>query len=442
MSCRPYRLLVGLALALSARLAAQASGAASLGLISRHQLPNGLDVVLAPDPSEARIAIELWVRMGSRDEPAGRFGLAHFFEHATPIGQGLRSTTMGRQLLDSLAIDRNAVTRFDYTRYFTLVPVEGLEVGVLAVADRLRADPVQEFAVPQVELHRRNVAAEIVRFALTPWGWPVRSALLEGTFGPGHPYGHHLYGSEQQTRDISADDLLRWHRAHFRPEYATLILVGGFDGALALATIRRTFGSIPGGRRPAPGTAMNVVASRGSASLRLPGASSATLLSWALPPWGSPDHAALTLIGRILVDRLAGDRPAPVDSTSAVVEFWQLGGRLGVSATLTGEPARPAVEKWLYQEVKDVSERGVPESEFEAARHTVLGEVRGHLRRLGWFSSRAELLGEGVIYTDDPAAFLGILQRLAELDPSDVQQAARRWIAGSGFRLSVEPSRP
>jgi predicted Zn-dependent peptidase len=396
-------------------------------------------VVLAPDDAAAEVAIELWVHVGARHESPGRFGLAHFFEHAMPFGQGVIRTRLGRALFDSMRTNSNALTRFDYTRYYTQLRPEALDLFLLAAADRLRADPVLELTTGHVNAHRRNVQAEIARAANGTWGWPVKSALHAATFGPHHPYGHHMYGSDAETRDATADDMLRWFRAHMRPEYTTLVVVGEFDTTAARAAIERAFGGIPGGARPARAAPWVPPAAPITDTVSIAADRSYVFFSWPVPPASSDAEASLSLLARVLTRRLAASRPAAVEDASAEAEFWELAGRFGLTAEFRpdAEENRPAVEAWLRRALTDLVTRGPTEAELRAARDGELADIREQMVALGWQGSRAELLGEGVIFSDDPDAFRVLLERQQSVSPAVARRTAEQWLSGRGAVLVV-----
>jgi predicted Zn-dependent peptidase len=430
--------LAALLLALPPRGAAPQASVPPLAW-SQYRLDNGLDVVLAPDDAATEVSVEWWVHVGARHEAPGRFGLAHFFEHAMPFGQGLIRTASGRRLLDSMRTNGNALTRFDYTRYYVQGRPEALDLFVLAAADRLRADPRRELTDERVAAHRRNVTAEIARQASGTWGWPVKHALHVGTFGPQHPYGHHMYGSDAETAATSPDDMLRWFRAHLRPEYATLIVVGRFDTAAARAAIDRSFGAIPGGTRPSRAAPVPVTTVAGADTVTIASDEGHVMLSWAVPHWASPERVALDLLAQVLTERLAASRPAAVRTAEAETEFWELAGRFGMQATVeSGSRAVEArAERWMRAALERLIAGGVTADELSRARAARTAAIRDHMAVIGWQGSRTELLGEGAILAGDPGAYVRQLERQGSVTPDLVQRTAAQWLASPGFVLVV-----
>lgn len=410
----------------------------------RYQLRNGLDVVLAPDDTAAEVSVELWVHMGARHESPGRFGLAHFFEHAMPFGQGVIRTGLGRELVDSMRTNSNAITRFDYTRFYTQARAEALELFLHVAADRLRADPVLELTPERLAVHRRNVRSEIGRAANGTWGWPVKSALHAATFGPQHPYGHHIYGSEAETRDVTADDMLRWFRAHIRPEYTTLIVTGRFDTATARLAIERAFGGIAGGERPDRAAPAVPIMAPVVDTVTITSRTSYVFLSWVVPQAASEERAPLTLLARVLTERLRANRPASVEDAMAETEFWELAGRFGLRASFPSEVEadRPVVEAWLRGTLADLLTNGVTLAELRAARDAELVDIREQMAALGWQRSRTELLGEGVIFSDNPDAYRVQLARQESVTPDAARRTAVQWLGDRGALLVVRGVAP
>lgn len=403
--------------------------------VSRFELRNGLAVVLAPDSAATEASIELWLDFGTRDEPPGKFGLAHFYEHATPFGYGVGRTTAGRRLLDSLRTNSNARTRPDYTRYYQQTRAEGLDLFLRVFADRLAADPAVELTAAHTERHRANVAAEIARQAPGRFGWPVRYADLSGTFGVAHPYGHAGYGSDIETQAVTADDLVRWSRAHFRPELATLIVVGPMDTATTRRAIERHFGGIPGGARPARTAWAPTVATAITDTVMVPTDIHRVLLSWPGPSWDHADRAAMEIASRVLASRLVAAAPDWIAAVGADYDRREFGGHVQVRAELTAARDMARAERWLRSRVAELGRDGPTAAELDAARAGLRADLVEQLTRLGWAASRSELIGESVMFTGDPGAWRSHANRALAVTAGDVQAVVWQWLDSPGFAL-------
>jgi predicted Zn-dependent peptidase len=403
----------------------------------RYTLDNGLDVVLAPDSSVAEASVELWVRVGTRDEPPGKFGLTHFWEHATPFGMGMGRTTAGRRLLDSLRTGSNARTRLDYTLYYQQTRAEGLDLFLRVFADRLAADPTAEHTPAQAEWHRANVIAEMARQAPGRYGWPSRYAERAGTFGVAHPYGHAGYGSDEETAAITADDLLRWSRAHFRPEYSTLIVVGQMDTTAVRGAIARFFGRIPGGTRPPLTPWAPTIRTAVADTVSVPADQHRILVNWPGPAWGTADDGHLMVLKHILSARVAASKPGWLAEVGANYERAQLAGRLQVYAAMASADDLRRAERLLRSLVAELAQDGPREEELSAARTAIRQELMSKLSRLGWDASRSELLGESMLFAGDPDAWRRHANRAIAATREQVREAAGRWFTTPGFALTT-----
>ena len=104
----------------------------------KYKLPNGLEVILAPDPAVPLVAVNVWYHVGSGDEVPGRSGFAHLFEHM--MFQGSKNVGSDRhfEVLRKLGSDEiNGTTNTDRTNYYEVVPSNQLETGLWLESDRM-----------------------------------------------------------------------------------------------------------------------------------------------------------------------------------------------------------------------------------------------------------------------------------------------------------------
>src|SRR5215470_13623117 len=164
-------------------------------------LKNGLQVILQPDLTQSEVAVEFWIHTGTRDEEMGKFGFAHFFEHATPYG--LTKDTVLLNDFRSVRTNGNAQTRKDYTRYYVQAKASALALALKYAADRFKADTLS-ITDTLIERHRRNVLNEMNRQETNPFFSPGASQIREAmTFGKDYPYGHGSYGSIKENEKFT-----------------------------------------------------------------------------------------------------------------------------------------------------------------------------------------------------------------------------------------------
>src|SRR6267154_6818373 len=211
-------------------------------------LPNGLRVLSAPDRSSPTVAIQVWYHVGSKDDPQNRSGFAHLFEHIM-----FKSTkNMKSEMMDRLTEDvggfNNAFTADDVTVYFEVVPSNYLETLLWAEADRLSGLTVDE---ESFHSERAVVEEEFRQSILAPPYGKFFYALEQKSFTT-HPYKRPGIGSIENLEAATVENVQKFHTTYYRPDNATLLVVGDFDPKQLDAWVDKYFGSIPKQNLPLP----------------------------------------------------------------------------------------------------------------------------------------------------------------------------------------------
>ncbi|MGF1545134.1 MAG: M16 family metallopeptidase [Parvularculaceae bacterium] len=266
----------------------------------KRTLDNGLDVYALKDPSTALVSVHVWYDVGSKDDPKGRSGFAHLFEHI--MFKATRN--MPAETLDRLAEDvggyNNASTYDDFTNYYETVPAAHLERILWAEAERMGSLVVDD----EIFEAERDVVKEELRQRVyaSPYGRLFYLHLAQANYDV-HPYGRPGIGSIEDLDAASADDVRAFHAAYYRPDNAVLVVSGNFDDATLDAWVDRYFGPIakPDARIPR----VDAVEPRrdGPRDLTAYGTSvplPAVLVSWPGIAARDPDLAALTTLDAIL----------------------------------------------------------------------------------------------------------------------------------------------
>lgn len=219
--------------------------------LEEHMLGNGLRVVLAPDPAAAVTAVNLWYGVGSRDEPDGRTGFAHLFEHMMFQGSANVPKNGHFQHIERVGGSANATTWFDRTNYFETVPSHCLDVALWLESDRM-GWMLPAMTADKLENQRQVVMNERrERYDNQPYGdWDerVQSLLFPAT----HPYHHTVIGSMEDIAAATLDDVRDFFATYYVPNNAVLSICGGIDPGHALRRVDRYFGPIPAGPAPPP----------------------------------------------------------------------------------------------------------------------------------------------------------------------------------------------
>ena len=204
-------------------------------------LPNGLKLVTAVDHSAPIVNIQVFYGVGSKDDPEGRSGFAHLFEHMM-----FKATKdMPAEYMDRLTEDvggmNNASTWDDFTNYYEVIPANHLERLLWAEAERMSSLMVDdanfksERAVVEEELRQRVLA--------DPYGRFQALAIPQESFTV-HPYKRPGIGSIADLDAASITDVRAFHATYYRPDDAMLIVVGDFDPKTLDAWVDKYFGPI------------------------------------------------------------------------------------------------------------------------------------------------------------------------------------------------------
>ncbi len=193
-------------------------------------LDNGLRVVVHTDRKAPVVAVQAWYNVGSKDEPDGKTGYAHLFEH---IGLFNPTENLPGGLMEPLraigATDWNGTTWFDRTNFFQTVPTSALEQALYMESDRM-GHLLGALNQERLDNQRGVVQNEKRQGDNQPYGL-VEYAQLEALFPKGHPYHHSTIGSMADLDAASLEDLRQWHRDNYGPNNAVLVLAGDIDVA-------------------------------------------------------------------------------------------------------------------------------------------------------------------------------------------------------------------
>jgi predicted Zn-dependent peptidase len=208
-------------------------------------LANGLRVVVHEDRKAPVVAVSIWYNVGSKDEPKGRTGFAHLFEHLMFNGSENAPGEYFNYTRQMGATDLNGTTWFDRTNYFQTVPRPALERALFLESDRmgyLLGAVTQQNLTNQIGV----VQNEKRQGDNEPYGL-VEYAQLEALFPEGHPYRHSTIGSMADLSAASLEDVKSWFRDNYGPNNAVLVLAGDINAAEARPLVERYFGAIPRG---------------------------------------------------------------------------------------------------------------------------------------------------------------------------------------------------
>ena len=395
-------------------------------------LANGLRFYAIRDTSSANVSVQVWYDVGSKDDPAGRSGFAHMFEHLMfKATRNLVSEQMDR-LTEDVGGYNNASTNDDYTNYYEVVPANHLERLLFAEADRMAALVVE----PTSFASERDVVKEELRQNTNarPYG-KLFSLYFPAISYARHPYARGTIGSLDNLQSAQIDDVRAFHATYYRPDNAVLVVSGNFEPAQLDAWVTRYFAGI---KRPATAIPRVTVTEPErtaathyvvhEANTPLP----AVMISYPIPADRDPDGPALQVLNAVLSQgessRLYESlvyRDQLAQSAESVLDSKQGPGNLAVYAILAGGKTAAAGEAALKREVARLRDAPVTAAELAEAKNEILTRA---LQGRETAEGKASTLAASVIIDGDPRATDRQLAAIARVTAADVQRVAAKYL--------------
>lgn len=403
-------------------------------------LDNGLEVVLHEDHRSPFVAIRVRYHAGGKDDPPGAAGLAHLVEHLSYVRTAhIERDEMMALFSEAEAHGQNGSTSADTTDYYATLPSTRLALGLWIERERMAT---LEGSLDDEGLRREKdvVTNELrQRYVEQPYG-AVHLAALEALFPAGHPYHFAPIGKKEQIEAISLEVVREFVRAHYRPNEATLAIVGDFRTEEALALVERYFGGIAPGapRKPllvAPQVVHGPVRLAMDASVDAP----RVYLSWAGPPVASPAARALEVaagyIGGGAGARMRKDKVGT--SASVGLEARRLGTLVWATLEVDEVGGAPTAIQDLDAAVLSMRQAGWEQALSRAQASMIVDGVRD----LEPLSSRAETMLDDLQWLGKPDAAQERLHAISGVDVGAVSDAMGYLALDRAVIVVVHPSR-
>ena len=421
---------------------------ASVGGITEYEFPNGLRVLLYPDPANPKVTVNMTVLVGSRHEGYGETGMAHLLEHMDFI-----ETTDGRQIKNEIVAHGaawNGTTSDDRTNYFETVTAtdENLKWALGLEADRMVNVKITkqlldtEMTVVRNEFERGENSPQRVlseRVASTAYLW--------------HNYGKSTIGSREDIEKVPVERLAAFYKKYYQPDNAVLAIGGKLDETKTLQWVAETLGRIPRPTRKLDQTYTVEPAQDGEryVELRRVGEGQDVIMAYHAPAAGHPDAAALQVLAGVmsgggggrggrggggggngrLTKALVDNKKA--ESASMRVEQLHDPGLLQVSATLSKDQSIDEVRKIIGETLKGIVSEPPTKEEVDRVKTRM---ARNLEQQLTDAQQVAMAMTTPVSQGDWRLMFLQH-DRIQKVTPEDLVRVAKTYIKDSNLTVGV-----
>ena len=411
-------------------------------------LANGLRVLSVVDKSSPTVAINVWYHVGSKDDPDHRSGFAHLFEHIMFKSTKNMKAEMMDRLTEDVGGNNNAFTQDDVTVYYEVIPSNYLETLLWAEAERLASLTVDE---ENFKSERAVVQEEFRQSVLAPPNGRFFYALDQKSF-KAHPYKRPTIGSIEDLDAATIADVIKFHNTYYRPENATLIVVGDFDQKQLDTWVDKYFGGIPKPNLPLP--RVNVVEPPRAVGQRFmvyaPNVPlKGVAFTYLVPSEKSEDAAALTIADTLLSQGRSSrlyqslvyqqQLAANVNANAALREDV---GLFTLTAFVANGKKPEDVEASLNAEIKKIQDTPVSAAELEKAKNQI---VTSQLRQRETSLGKSQALGRAAVLLGDPSRVNTELDRLQAVTAAEVQRVAQKYFTENNryvFLYLPESERP
>jgi predicted Zn-dependent peptidase len=407
-------------------------------------LPNGLRVLVHTDRKAPIIGVTTYYRVGSKNEPHGKTGFAHLYEHLF-FGGSENAPSFDVPLEGAGSTATNGSTWYDRTNYIETVPKGALELALFLESDRM-GHLLGAVTQDKLDKQRGVVENEKRQNDNQPYGL-VQYAIGEGLFPVGHPYRHATIGSMADIDSATLSDVRGWFIDHYAPNNVVLALTGDIDVATARPLVEKYFGSIPAGPKVMPVVAgPNTLPAPVHREMTDQVATTKLYRAWSGPGVNDRDDPALEVGMRVLGglassrldNALVRGRQLAV-AVSASDEAHEQISLLTVSMDIKPGTPRKAAEAAFDSEIARFIEQGPTPDELRRAATRTVTEQIDALEQVGGMEGKGATLAEGLVFSGDPDQYKKQLARIAALTPQDVRAALQRWLTRPALDLAITP---
>ena len=402
-------------------------------------LTNGLKVLLVEVPKAPVVTIQVWYKVGSRNEVMGRAGLSHMLEHMMFKGTAKYPKGTFSRIIRKNGGNDNAFTSQDFTAYFENLAGDRVELALELEADRMQGLILDE---KEFQLEREVVKEERrLRSEDDPQSFLVESLFAQAFLI--HPYHWPIIGWFPDLNAMTLEDLQRHYDLYYSPNNATLVIVGDIKADSLLPMIKRLFEPIPKGPSPPPQPIVEPE-QRGERRIVVKREAQVpfVMAGYRVPNYSSEDSYALTILESILshgkssrLYRSLVYEQKTALAVGAEYSLLQADPDLFYCFALV-KPGQKVqeVEQALYREIEQIQTTFPTELELQRAKNQVEASYvfgQDSIFRQAMLLGQAESVGAGWRHVEQ------FLTRIRSVTAEDVQQVARRYFVEDARTVGI-----
>jgi zinc protease len=416
------------------------------GTVKKTVLANGLTVLTKEVNTAPVVTVQVWYRVGSRNETAGINGIAHQLEHLLFKGTKARPIQFGR-FFNALGSDSNAFTSYDQTAYFGTVEQNKLQAMLVLESDRMMNSVIDESALTS---EKKVVISELQGYENSP-DYRLGRAVMKAAF-PTSPYGLPVGGTKADVQSFAVKQVRDYYQKYYRPDNATLVIVGNFKTADALGLVKDTFGKISKPAAPLTTSVPTPIPATVSAPnkppivLKEPGSAALLNAVYPLPNGVHPDMPALQVMDYILT----GGRSSRMyqelvetglaSSAGGYAANLMTGGWYEISITAAPGKVMTDIDRALQATVAHLRDQPVSAEELDRAKTQLRASL---IQRNRDIASQAQQLGDDQTTTGDYQFSDRFLAAITQVTAADVQRVAKAYLTPARRTVGFfEPTQP
>ncbi|HIK05083.1 MAG TPA: insulinase family protein [Trichormus sp. M33_DOE_039] len=399
--------------------------------VQKTVLDNGLTVLTKEVHTAPVVSVQVWYKVGSRNETKGENGISHQLEHLMFKGTTNRPVQFGR-LFSALGSQFNAFTSYDETAYFGTVERNRLEALLTLEADRMKNALIEP---EQLTSEKRVVISELQGYENSP-DYRLSRAVMRAAF-PNRAYGLPVGGTKADVEKFTVEQVRNYYQKYYSPDHATLVITGDFTTETALNAVKETFGKLTRKVKEEQGEQGDKVdkvvntASKAPIVLKEPGSAALLQAVYPLPDIQHPDVPAIDVMDVILTGgRSSRLYQALVESglassvSASAVELIEPGW-YEISATAVPGQKLGKITEVLQTSLSQLQKQPVSSAELNRAKTQLQASfVLGNQD----ITSQANQLGYSQTIAGDYRYLEKYLAAIANVTPADIQRVAKTYL--------------